>query len=164
MKKILFSFILIGLALSISSASAATEGVLMDQISSRNTEGKTLPNPFTMIVTGNGRLIAKPGAVFTEGWEEPGTTLPYLLGHPKPISYPHWVVSKGWQGKLIIAVEIRTDGTIGLYQVMHSTGYKALDKRAVHTIQNWKFHPAMKDGKPVKTCIQIPILFQLKGE
>lgn len=163
MKKVLFPFILIVFTLFLSSAYAA-EGVLIDQISSWNIEGKTFPNPFTMIVTASGKLIAKPGAVFTEGLEEPGTKLPHLLDHPQPISYPRWAVSKGWQGKLIIAVEIRTDGTIGLYQMMHSTGYKALDKRAVHAIQNWKFHPAVKDGKPLRTCIQIPVLFQLGDE
>ena len=163
MKKLSSLFALLILTLFVTSAYAA-EGVLIDQISAGKVEGKTFPNPFTMVVTGNGKLIAKPGAVFTEGLEESRTQLPYLLDHPKPISYPQWAVSKGWQGKLVIAVEIRTDGTVGLYQVMHSTGYKGLDKRAIYAVQSWKFHPAMKDKKPVKTCIQIPILFQLKNE
>ncbi len=116
---------------------------------------------FTLTVTGDGELIPSPGPVFTIGNEE-GVTLPYLLDFPKKIAYPRWAIRQGWEGNLILAVEILTDGSVGRMKVMKSTEYKLLDKTASKAIQHWKFHPAMKDGKPVLSCIQIPVDFKLK--
>ncbi len=162
MKKILFLLVLI--ITSLVSQTYAAEGVLVDHVSAPNIESNASSNIFRIIVTGNGKFIAKPGVVFTEGDDLQGGELPYLLDSPKPISYPRWAVSNGWQGKLILAVEIKTDGSVGLSKVMHSSGYKLLDQTAVQAVQDWKFHPAIKDGKPLRTCIQIPISFQLEEE
>lgn len=161
MKKIACSFVFI-LMTTILSPAFAAEGVLPDPVSAQSVEDDS--HYFGLIVTGTGKLMIKPGAVFTQGDDVEGMELPYLLDHPKPISYPHWLVSKGWEGKLIVAIEIRTDGSVGLYQIMKSTGHSILDQEAVGAVQDWKFKPALKDGKPVRTCIQIPITFQLEEE
>lgn len=120
-------------------------------------------NPFTMIV-GNGQMIAKPGPVFTEGGDYRDIQLPYLISTPEPIAYPRWAVRQGWQGKFSIALEILTDGKVGRFKVMKSTGHKMLDDAATSAVRQWIFHPATKDGKPVLTCIQIPVVFQLDNE
>jgi len=162
-KKILFSLVLIVLTVFASPIYAA-EGILVDRTSAQIAADRISPRHFSMIVTGSGKLIIKPGAVFTEGDDTEGMQLPYLLDHPKPISYPRWAVSEGLQGKSIVALDIHADGTVGLSQVMQSTGYDVLDQEALRAAQSWKFHPAMKDGKPVRTCIQVPISFRLKDE
>ncbi len=162
MKKILFSFFII-LTAFFSSAYAA-EGILVNSVSPQNTEDAIFSQYFGMVVTGSGKLIVKPGAVFTEGKEAEGTELAYLLDYPKSISYPQWAVAKGVQGKLIIALDIKTDGTVGSYEVMRSSGYEQLDQEAIQSVQSWKFHPATKDGQPIRTCVQIPISFQLNDK
>lgn len=119
---------------------------------------------FSLIVTGDGQLTVKPGAVFTEGEGDRGMMLPYLVSHPKSILYPRWAVRQGWQGKLVLALEILTSGNVGRYQVMQSTGHRMLDEEALTAVKTWKFHPAMQNSKPVLTCIQIPISFELEKE
>ena len=117
-----------------------------------------------LTVSNPGRLRVRTGKVFTEGGEYNGITLPHLVSMPRAISYPRWAVRQGWQGELVLALEILENGLVGRFSVMKSTGYSLLDKAAIKAVQDWKFSPAIKDGKPLVTCIQIPILFQLQNE
>ena len=142
----------------------ASQNVPIDSVSAPKGEQGFPAYPFSAVVTGDGKLTVKPGAVFTEGGDYTGLSLPYLVANPKPISYPRWAVRQGWQGKCAIAIEVLPDGALGRYKVMQSTGYRVLDNEAVKAVRSWKFHPAMKDGKPVVTCVQIPIFFRLETE
>jgi TonB family protein len=125
----------------------------------------SVPAQFSITITGNGQLAIQPGEAFTEGEEEPGTVLPYLISDPQPVTYPKKAVAQGWEGKVVIAAEILVDGSVGLYQIMQTSGYEVLDETAVQAIKSWKFHPAVKkDGQPFRECIQIPVTFQLQDE
>ena len=140
-------------AASLESAPAA--GILTADKSS---------DPFSLTVTGDGKLLTKPGPLFTEGGNYEGLQLPYLLSDPTPIPYPRWAVRQGWQGRFSLAIEILANGTVGRTKIMQSTGHRLLDHVAESTVKGWKFHPAMKNGQPIVTCIQIPIVFQLEQE
>ena len=144
--------------------SHASDHVSMDTIAITQPSTGSPADSFRVVVTKNNKLITKPGPVFSEGDDQEGMSLPYLLSNPKPISYPQWAIHNGWQGECTIAVEILTDGTVGRFYVMRSTGHQTLDNEAVKALKTWKFHPAMKEGKPFLTCIQIPITFQLQDE
>ncbi len=124
-------------------------------------ENKTSQDVFSVIVTSSGKVIGKPGAVFTEGGNYDGLTLPYLASDPKPIVYPVWAVRQGWQGKVDIAIEVLINGKVGKWKVMKSSGHQVLDDQAVKAVRGWEFHPAVKEGKVIVTCIQIPVIFQL---
>ena len=115
-----------------------------------------IPNP--------AQLQVKAGEVFTQGGDYSGMTLPYLISTPRAISYPRWAIRQGWEGELVLALEILENGSVGRYRVMKSTGYKLLDETAIKSVKDWKFSPAVKGGKPLSTCIQIPVLFQLQNE
>ena len=166
MKKISFSALTVLLIfVSFVFSVSARETALVENILSPKLQGHSSPDSFGVVVTGNGKLIVKPGQVFTTGEEEPGTILPFLISNPKPIPYPSQALTQGWQGKIVIAIEISVDGSIGLYQVMQSTGRQVLDDAATEAVQSWKFHSAVKaNGEPIRTCIQIPITFQLQDE
>ncbi len=119
---------------------------------------------FRAVVTGDGKLILKPGTVFTEGGNYAGMQLPYLISHPKPINYPRWAIRQGWQGDFNIAIEVLKTGKVGRYKVMKSTGHTVLDQAATEAVQSWTFYPAVKNGQFVVTCIQIPVRFQLDSQ
>ena len=151
------------ISLTVFAASAyATEKMAIDPAAML--KGDASPATYTMIVSGNGQVETKPGAVFTTGKEDAAMQLPYLISNPKPIVYPRWAVRQGWKGELVLALEIFKNGGVGRYKVMQSTGYQMLDNAAIKSVKTWKFSPAMKDGKAVLTCVQIPILFDLKSE
>lgn len=159
-----FLALFLTLLISFSPFVLAQEGVLTEGISSLQTHNGPLVDAFSVVVTSDGKLTVKPGEVFTEGQEEPGTQFPYLVTKPESIPYPKLAINQGWQGKMVIAVEILEDGSVRRYEVMHSTGHVPLDEAAIQAVQGWKFHPATKDGQPFVTCIQIPITFQLQSE
>jgi len=106
-------------------------------------------------------MTASAGSVITKGNQAPDFTLPFLKESPKPVPYPHWARERGWEGRLVTAIEIREDGTIGRWKIMQSTGYQLLDHVALRAIQKWRFEPAKQNGKPIASCIQIPVAFYL---
>jgi periplasmic protein TonB len=40
---------------------------------------------------------------------------------------------------------------------------KEFEARAIEAVSKWKFHPATKDGKPVKSHMQTPVVFKLSS-
>jgi TonB family protein len=36
-----------------------------------------------------------------------------------------------------------------------------LDEKALEAVKNWRFDPAMKDGKPVSVAISVEVTFRL---
>lgn len=161
MKKIYLLLLIISV-LFVSTVFA--QEAMLETVSLPNIQN-SVPAQFSVTVTGNGQLVIQPGEVFTEGKEETGAILPYLISDPTPISYPKEAFVQGWEGKAVIAAEILIDGSVGLYQIMQTSGYEILDETAVQAIKSWKFHPAVnKDGQSFRECIQIPITFQLRNE
>ena len=160
MKKYIFAFFAFCL-LSAPALRAAEEMALAP--TSISSEGRT-GNPFSMTVSGSGKMIPNPGPVFTEGGNYEGVEMPYLVSTPQPIQYPRWAMRQGWEGSFHIAIEILPDGSVGRYKVMKSTGHELLDKAATQAVLTWKFHPAIKNGKPALTCIRIPVHFKLQAE
>ena len=90
-----------------------------------------------------------------------GMALPYLIAMPKSIPYPRWARREGFQGRLVISLEILKNGNVGRWRIEQSTGDAKLDQNAADAILTWKFHPAMQKGKPVTTCIEVPVNFEL---
>ena len=148
----------------LSSPVFAVEKMGMETGAAAITEAVQPANPFIFMMTDDGKLITKPGKVFTEGGHYENTQMPYLISYSEPINYPRWAVRQGWEGRFDIALEILRDGSVGRTKVMRSTGYSVLDQSAEKGVKTWKFHPALKNGEPIVTCIQIPVLFQLEKD
>ncbi len=155
---VFFLFVLVAGA----QAFAHHEGQFLEHVANQFSASEPSAKNFSVSVTRDGRTTPRPGPVFTQGYEEEGTHLPHLFSTPKPITYPRWAMRQGWQGTLILAVEILENGTVGRWQVTRSTGYRLLDKAAVKAVREWRFEPAKKEGKPFVACIQIPVHFTLE--
>ncbi len=160
MKKIIYSFL--AFSLIASPILQAAEEMAMKPVSMPS-EAQAA-NPFSMTVTGSGRMIPKAGPVSTGRSHYEGVNLPYLISTPKPIQYPRWAMRQGWEGKLEIALEILKDGSVGRHKVMKSTGHRLLDEAATEAVRTWRFAPATKGGNFVLTCIELPVTFQLENE
>lgn len=144
-------------------AGFAAERMVIENVPVPKTEQASSSISFSTTIMEDGKLIATAGPVFTQGGDYSGMTLPYLISHPKPVPYPRWAVKQGWQGRFVIAIEVLLNGTVGRYKVMESTGHRLLDEAAAEAVRTWKFKPAVKQGKPVVTCIEIPVIFRLEN-
>jgi len=75
------------------------------------------------------------------------------------INYPRLARRMGWEGKVIISFIISEDGLIEKVKVVESSGYIALDKNALETVE--KSTPFPKP--PTRAELIIPVIYRLRG-
>lgn len=78
----------------------------------------------------------------------------------KNVVYPESAKEEGIQGKVIVKLIVDEKGNVSSTEVVQRVN-KELDKAAITAIKKTKFNPAMKDNKPVKCEIAIPVQFKL---
>ena len=79
--------------------------------------------------------------------------------HP---AYPRLAQARGYEGTVLLAVEVLSDGRVGRTRVKSSSGYVLLDQSALDTMKQWSFEPGKKKGLPVAMWVDIPIRFALQ--
>jgi TonB family protein len=88
----------------------------------------------------------------------------YDLGsdrNPKP-NYPYIAKKRGWQGDVLIGVDVKQDGWPERVRVIESSGFGLLDNAAVATIRDtWQFQPAQRLRRAVVGYTEVPISFRL---
>jgi protein TonB len=83
------------------------------------------------------------------------------LNNPRP-PYPMVARRMGYNGKVILNVEVLAEGRAGQVLLHQSSGYEILDKSALQTVKTWKFSPAKRFGQPVTQWFLVPIKFSLE--
>lgn len=86
-------------------------------------------------------------------------TGPRLLSKVEP-SYSEKARKAGLEGVVMLSIEVWEDGRPHNIRVIRSLGL-GLDEEAVEAVQQWRFSPGEKDGKPVKVQAQIEVSFRL---
>jgi TonB family protein len=86
---------------------------------------------------------------------------PKYVENPKPV-YPQEARKKGYEGEVILRVEVLQNGRVGQIDVKKSSGYELLDRSALATVKQWKFVPAQKGEKSIPLWVNIPVKFQLQ--
>lgn len=86
---------------------------------------------------------------------------PRYAENPKPI-YPREAKRRGYEGEVILRVEVLTNGQVGQIEVRHSSGHEMLDQSAIRTVKQWRFIPAQKGEQRVSVWVNIPVKFQLQ--
>jgi protein TonB len=80
--------------------------------------------------------------------------------NPAP-PYPGPARRRGHEGTVYLAVEVLAGGTTGRIRVERSSGHPILDDAALQAVREWRFEPAMKNGIPVASWVEVPIRFVL---
>lgn len=94
------------------------------------------------------------------GWGLSGVSSPRYAQNQKPV-YPQEAREKGYQGKVLLRVEVLASGRVGQIALKKSSGCEALDRSALAAVKAWRFIPARKGEVPVPVWVIIPIKFQL---
>ena len=84
-----------------------------------------------------------------------------LPGNPPP-RYPTRAIRRGWQGRVILDVEVLPSGKPGLVGIAMSSGYGVLDRSARKTVQKWRFKAARRAGIPYRSKVRVPVQFKLE--
>jgi TonB family protein len=93
----------------------------------------------------------------------PEQTLPPTIVESTPAPYTESALAKGLEGTVVLMVLVRRDGSVGAASV--SRGLEAsLDESALRTVKEWKFAPAMRQGKTVEVVLEVEVKFQPAAE
>lgn len=88
-------------------------------------------------------------------------TRPKYAENPKPI-YPQEAKGKGYEGEVVLRVEVLVNGRVGQIEIKKSSGYELLDHSALTAVKQWRFIPAKKGDVAIPLRVGIPIRFQLQ--
>jgi TonB family protein len=96
------------------------------------------------------------GGVFRVGG---GVSAPRALDTPDP-EYSEEARKAKYQGTCVLWLIVGPDGKPRDVKVARALGM-GLDQKAIEAVRNWKFQPAMEDGKPVAVQINVEVNFRL---
>jgi protein TonB len=83
------------------------------------------------------------------------------LKNPPP-AYPMVARRMGWQGRVVLNVEVLASGLPGQVKLHQGSGHDVLDNAALKAVRNWRFVAARQGGQAVTKWFLIPIPFILK--
>jgi periplasmic protein TonB len=96
------------------------------------------------------------GGVFRVGG---GVSAPKAIFSPDP-EYSEEARKAKYQGTCVLSVIVGPDGKPRDIRVARSLGL-GLDEKAIEAVNQWKFEPAQKDGRPVAVAINVEVQFRL---
>jgi TonB family protein len=105
---------------------------------------------------GEGRGGGIGGGVFRVGG---GVSAPKAIYSPDP-EYSEEARKAKYQGVCVLSLIVGPDGKPRDIHVARSLGL-GLDEKAIEAVNQWKFEPAQKDGKPVAVAINVEVQFRL---
>ncbi|MBI1886823.1 MAG: TonB family protein [Nitrosomonadales bacterium] len=103
-----------------------------------------------------------PASPVREPDREPDYRAAYLK-NPAP-SYPMVARRMGWQGKVVLNVEVLANGLPGQIKLHQSSGHDVLDNAAIKAVSGWRFVAARQGGQVVTKSFLVPIPFILKED
>jgi len=77
----------------------------------------------------------------------------------KNISYPPLARKMGWEGKVIICIHLRSDGTLEDVKIERSSGYDLLDRDALETVKKVAH---LFPRPPVDVIVRLPVSYKLE--
>ena len=96
------------------------------------------------------------GGILTIGG---GVSAPRAIYKPEP-EYSTEARQAKYQGTVVVSLIVGSDGKAHDVRVARSLGM-GLDEKAIEAVQQWRFEPAMKDGRPVAVAVNVQVSFRL---
>jgi TonB family protein len=81
-----------------------------------------------------------------------------LLAPPK---YPADAAANRITGKVVLIVDVAADGSVTDARVEKSEPAGVFDQASLDAVKNWKFKPAVENGKPVAGRVRVPVNFAM---
>ncbi|MGE6333547.1 energy transducer TonB [Stenotrophomonas sp. NPDC077659] len=84
-----------------------------------------------------------------------------LASNEKP-RYPAAALRNGVQGSVIASLNVDTHGNVTDASIVSRSGERSrdLDRSVLSTVQEWKFQPAMQNGRAVASVVRVPVDFR----
>lgn len=86
-----------------------------------------------------------------------------LIGQPTP-AYPPDAYRAREEGTVMVQASIDASGNVAGVEVTRRSGSRTLDRAALDEVRQWKFTPAMQDGKAVTSNVQVPVDYKIGAQ
>lgn len=95
----------------------------------------------------------------------PATRIARRDGSDNP-EYPPQSKRLGEEGLCILTITVTESGHVENVVLKQSSGFPRLDEAAIKHLQRqgWKFKPAIENGKPVTTTLDVPVRWKITTE
>ncbi len=145
----------------------ATTRETASPMAATSSETKPQPQaPSTIPVAEPQAAATNPASSSQEQSNQAPATLPSLhadyLNNPAP-AYPAQSRQLGEQGKVLLRVLVKADGSVEQVNLRKSSGYDRLDSTALETVKQWRFVPAKRADQAIAAWVIVPISFSLEG-
>lgn len=84
-----------------------------------------------------------------------------LAGNALP-AYPPRALRAGIEGSVVARVSIDPQGRVDDVAIIERKGARdrELDRAVIDTVRDWRFEPAVRDGRAVASTVQLPVDFK----
>ena len=84
-----------------------------------------------------------------------------LVADLKP-GYPRLARRRGYEGRVLVRVDVLRTGLAGRVTLLQSSGHAVLDDAVIASLAKWRFIPARRAGVPTAGVIDVPFDFVLQ--
>ena len=116
------------------------------------------PAASTPVESRNDNAGASPAV---NGGSAGGVTRPVQPLSMKPPDYPREALRNGEEGFVVVEFTINADGSTGDIVIVEAEPRRTFDREARRAVADWRFEPAMQDGRPVAQRIRHTVEFTL---
>lgn len=82
-----------------------------------------------------------------------------MAGNAEP-KYPASMLRAGVGGTVVVLAEVDAQGNPVNVSVVERSGERELDRAALSAVKQWRFEPAMRNGKAIATSVKVPVDFK----
>ena len=143
-----------------AAAAAATKVQEPSQPTTRKAENPDIVKEVEQILTGGVSSEPATAKQQPQPAPPPGVTAPILISQVQPTYTPEAKEAR-IQGTIEIVATVNEDGSVKVESVKKGLGY-GLDEAATAAVEQWRFRPGTKDGKPVATMMSLLVNFSLR--
>lgn len=74
-------------------------------------------------------------------------------------AYPADAARVKAEGSVVVKVDVGVNGMPTNVTLAKRSGERALDEAALEAVRQWRFEPAIRNGKPVASTVEVPVDF-----
>jgi protein TonB len=104
--------------------------------------------------------VAAPPAPAAPAPVTPASANAAYLKNPAP-EYPSLAQRRGWEGTVLLRVQVLPSGKPGEIQIQKSSGRQQLDDAALNAVKRWSFVPAKQGDVAQVGWVSVPIDFKI---